>query len=237
MLGFHVLCTGDTGTGKSVSIKNKLLFGMPSNFNSMSLNFSAQTSANQTQDLIDSKLDKRRKGVIGPPLGMTTIIFVDDLNMPAKEEYGAQPPIEILRQWMDHRGWYDRKENEFRRLVDIQFCAAMGPPGGGRTKITQRYVRHFNLINFVNFSNESLSRVFGTILDWRLNQGFSNPIKQSSTQAVQATLNIYNTIAASLLPTPAKSHYTFNLRDLSKVFQGILMGDANFRWAVSSLEA
>eukprot|EP00599_Poterioochromonas_sp_BG-1_P008225 CAMPEP_0173135378 /NCGR_PEP_ID=MMETSP1105-20130129/1860_1 /TAXON_ID=2985 /ORGANISM="Ochromonas sp., Strain BG-1" /LENGTH=4194 /DNA_ID=CAMNT_0014047373 /DNA_START=78 /DNA_END=12662 /DNA_ORIENTATION=- len=225
--GYHVLCTGDTGTGKSVSIKNKLLSGMPSNFNSIALNFSAQTSANQTQDLIDSKLDKRRKGVIGPPLGMTTIVFVDDLNMPAKEEYGAQPPIEILRQWMDHRGWYDRKENEFRRLVDIQFCAAMGPPGGGRTRITQRYVRHFNLINFVNFSNESLARVFGTILDWRLNQGFSNNIKGLSASTIQATLNVYNTIAASLLPTPAKSHYTFNLRDLSKVFQGILTGDVN----------
>ncbi|RYG70357.1 hypothetical protein EON64_00405, partial [archaeon] len=225
--GFHVLCTGDTGTGKSVSIKNKLLSGMPSHFNSISLTFSAQTSANQTQDLIDSKLDKRRKGVIGPPLGMTTVIFVDDLNMPAKEEYGAQPPIEILRQWMDHRGWYDRKENEFRRLVDIQFCAAMGPPGGGRTRITQRYVRHFNMINFVNFSDESLARVFGTILDWRLNQGFANPVKQLSSAAVQATLTIYNTISASLLPTPAKSHYTFNLRDLSKVFQGVLMGDVN----------
>jgi dynein heavy chain len=225
--GYHVICTGDTGTGKSVSIRNKLLSGMPATFNSISLNFSAQTSANQTQDLIDSKLDKRRKGVLGPPLGMTTIVFVDDLNMPAKEEYGAQPPIEILRQWMDHRGWYDRKENEFRRLVDIQFCAAMGPPGGGRTRITQRYIRHFNLINFVNFSNESLARVFGTILDWRLIQGYANPVKQLASAAVQATLMIYNTIAASLLPTPAKSHYTFNLRDLSKVFQGMLMSDPN----------
>lgn len=224
--GLHVLCTGDTGTGKSVSIKNKLLSGMPPSFSSISINFSAQTTANQTQDMIDCRLDKRRKGVIGPPLGMIAVVFLDDLNMPAKEEYGAQPPIEILRQWMDHQGWYDRKENEFKRLVDVQFCAAMGPPGGGRTRITQRYVRHFNLINFVNFSDESLARVFGTILDWRLSQGFAASVKQISTSVVQATISIYNTIATSLLPTPAKSHYTFNLRDLSKVFQGVLLGNS-----------
>ena len=96
----------------------------------------------------------------------------------------------------------------------------MGPPGGGRTRITQRYIRHFNLINFVNFSDESLSRVFGTILDWKLSQGFANPVKQLSVNTVQATIDIYNSIASNLLPTPAKSHYTFNLRDLSKVFQG-----------------
>lgn len=224
--GYHVMCTGDTGTGKSVSVKTKLLGGMPERFNSISLNFSAQTSANQTQDLIDAKLDKRRKGVLGPPLGMTTVVFVDDLNMPAKEEYGAQPPIEILRQWMDHQGWYDRKENTFRQLVDIQFCAAMGPPGGGRTKITQRYIRHFNVLNFINFNDESLARVFGTILDWRLSQGFPGPVKQLSAQTVSATIDVYNSIAANLLPTPAKSHYTFNLRDLSKVFQGVLMGSS-----------
>lgn len=217
---FHVLCTGDTGTGKSVSIKKKILSMMNDSFSSIFMNFSAQTSANQTQDIIESKLDKRRKGVLGPPLGLSCIIFVDDLNMPAKETYGAQPPIELLRQWMGHGGWYNRKDNTFTQLVDIQFISAMGPPGGGRTKITQRYIRYFNLVNFVPFDNDSLKTIFAKITDWFV-MNFPGAVKQLGGAVINATIDIYNMISSSLLPTPAKSHYTFNLRDLSKVFQGI----------------
>ena len=40
---------------------------------------------------------------------------------------------------------------------------------------------------------------------------------------VAATIEVYNSISAELLPTPSKFYYTFNLRDISKVFQGLLM--------------
>jgi len=50
-------------------------------------------------------------------------------------------------------------------------------------------------------------------------------ISEISTNVVDSCILVYQTIMRQLLPTPAKSHYTFNLRDLSKIFQGILMFD------------
>lgn len=59
-------------------------------------------------------------GVYGPPPEQNFVIFIDDLSMPQKEVFGAQPPIEILRQAADQKVWYDRKEIVPIELVDIQ---------------------------------------------------------------------------------------------------------------------
>ncbi|XP_078270493.1 dynein axonemal heavy chain 1 [Rhinoraja longicauda] len=220
-----VLCIGPTGTGKTIVISDKLLKKMHPDYISHFLIFSARTSANQTQDFIDSKLDKRRKGVYGPPLGKYFVFFIDDLNMPALETYGAQPPIEILRQWMDHKGWYDRKLiGRFKQLMDINFICAMGPPGGGRNQITARFSRHFNYLSFIEMNDNSKVKIFSTILNsWLTN---AEEVNNLNMPLVIATIEVYSTIISQLLPTPAKSHYTFNLRDLSKVFQGILMAES-----------
>ncbi|KAI7795154.1 dynein axonemal heavy chain 1 [Triplophysa rosa] len=220
-----VLCIGPTGTGKTLTMSDKLLKNMPAEYITHFLMFSARTSANQTQDYIDSKLDRRRKGVFGPPLGKYFIFFIDDLNMPMLETYGAQPPIELLRQWMDHGGWYDRKQiGTFKNLVDINFACAMGPPGGGRNPITQRFTRHFNFLSFTEMEDASKRKIFSTILrNWMEKSPEIQPLNEP---LVNATIQVYSTITSALLPTPAKSHYTFNLRDLSKVFQGILMAEA-----------
>ena len=50
-----------------------------------------------------------------------------------------------------------------------------------------------------------------------------NDVKSMAGPLVKGTIAVYNRISAELLPTPAKSHYTFNLRDVSKTFQGLLM--------------
>ena len=121
---------------------------------------------------------------------------------------------------MDHKGWYDRKEKTKREIVDIMFLSAMGPPGGGRSVITNRLVRHFNLITYTLLEESDITMIYSKILTAYL-RFYVEPIKAQVSQFVSASISLYNFVERTLLPTPDRSHYTFNLRDLAHVFEGL----------------
>nr|CAH7756356.1 unnamed protein product [Callosobruchus chinensis] len=221
-----VFLTGDTGVGKSVVAKDVLLrLGKTKLFVPGTMNFSAQTSSFRTQEIVELKLEKKKKTLLGAPLGKKVIIFVDDVNMPKLETYGAQPPIELLRQFLDYGGLYDREKLFWKEIRDVVISVACAPPGGGRNPLTPRFVRHFGMLLIPPPNEFSMKAIFKAILKGFLFD-FSNDVRDLGDYMVNAAVEIYDRIAKDLLPTPAKSHYVFNLRDLSKCIQGITQADS-----------
>eukprot|EP00397_Hematodinium_sp_SG-2012_P000063 GEMP01000063.1.p1 GENE.GEMP01000063.1~~GEMP01000063.1.p1 ORF type:complete len:2825 (+),score=742.06 GEMP01000063.1:2672-11146(+) len=217
----HFLCVGNTGTGKTVAI-SQVLSTLNETWTTLNINFSAQSSSGKTQDIIEGKLEKRIKNKFGPPGNKRMVCFVDDLNMPLKDTFGSQPPLELLRQWVDYESWYDRLKQQLRIVLDVQLAAGMGPPGGGRAVISRRLQSRFNLINFTDPADVQVRRIFLTLANHKLGD-LREEIKLLAEPLVTSTISLYNLMGERLLPTPAKCHYLFNLRDVSRVFQGIYL--------------
>jgi dynein heavy chain len=227
----NVFFTGVTGTGKTVIVSDLINRMKPDEeeggaaLHDISLNFSAQTVSLQIQQTIEGKLEKKKKTLLGPPGGKKILcIFVDDVNMPAVEEYGAQPPIELLRQIVGEGGMYDRQKLFWRDIDKLSMVLAAAPPGGGRNDITMRFSSQFHVMCIPSAAEAVLESIFKTMLSGFLAaHRFPSSVQDLCVNTVKATIEVYNAVAENLRPTPAKFHYTFNLRDVSKVFQGVMM--------------
>jgi dynein heavy chain len=146
-------------------------------------------------------------------------VMIDDINMPLVEEYGAQPPIELLRLIADKKGFYDRKDWTWKRIVNTVLVACSAPPEGGRNNITTRFTRHFNILNLPQPSYDVLQKIFESMLKGFFEtNGFPDVVRLSVGGIVAGTIDMYQDIIKEMKPIPAKFHYTFNLRDVSKVF-------------------
>ncbi|KAG9346625.1 hypothetical protein JZ751_006936 [Albula glossodonta] len=217
---YPVLLVGPVGTGKT-SVAQNVLQGLDSSkWAMLTINMSSQA-------IIESRVEKRTKGVFFPIGGKRMLAFLDDLNMPALDDFGSQPPLELLRLWIDYGFWYDRQKQTVKCIKDMFLMAAMGPPGGGRTHISDRLQSRFNLINMTFPTESQIKRIYGTMINQKL-QDFAEEVKPIGSVLTQATLELYYAVIARFLPTPAKIHYLFNLRDISKVFQGLLRAHKDY---------
>jgi len=86
----NILLIGPTGCGKSWLSREVLFKQMTmiaSRYKSFSMVFSNNTTAEKTQHFIDSRLEKRKKGIYGPPYSQKYLFFIDDLMMPFRDNY------------------------------------------------------------------------------------------------------------------------------------------------------
>ena len=106
----QVLLVGQSGVGKTVLVEGMLREQDPLTL-TFTVNFSAGTLSKGCQEIIESNYDRRAKNKFKPKNSkIKAVCFIDDMNMPRADTYGFQPPIELLRQWIDYGYWYDKQK-------------------------------------------------------------------------------------------------------------------------------
>ncbi|KAM5237710.1 dynein axonemal heavy chain 10 [Ctenodactylus gundi] len=218
-----VIFVGESGTSKTATTQNFLRnLNKETNIVVM-VSFSSRTTSLDIQRNLEANVEKRTKDTYGPPMGKRLLVFMDDMNMPKVDEYGTQQPIALLRLLLEKGFLYDRgKELNCKSLRDLGFLAAMGKAGGGRNEVDPRFMSLFSVFNVPFPSEQSLHLIYFSILRGHTST-FHESIVAVSSKLTFCTLVLYKTIVQDLPPTPSKFHYIFNLRDLSRVFNGLVL--------------
>tara|TARA_B110000971_G_scaffold138153_1_gene141273 strand:- start:167 stop:3592 length:3426 start_codon:yes stop_codon:yes gene_type:complete len=224
----QALFVGGPGTAKTTAIK-QFMGGFDSDvLGQKAITFSSLTTPQTFQNAVEASVEKRQGKTYGPPGGKKMILFIDDVSMPMMNEWGDQVTNEAVRQLLEQGGMYSLEKpiGDMKMIVDCQYLAAMNTPGGGKNDIPNRLKRHFAIFNVPLPSVAAINNIFGQLVAGRFaSDVFTPELCACAEKLVPLTVELWNQVQHKMLPTPAKFHYLFNMRELSKVFQGVILAE------------
>ncbi|OHT16390.1 Dynein heavy chain family protein [Tritrichomonas foetus] len=164
----------------------------------------------------------KHQGAFGPLPNQHLVFLLDSIGSVKPEIYGAQPPLELIRQFFDYGGWFNTAQVEFMNIVNTTLCATMGVPGGGLFDVPQRLLHHFFLLHSPKYPDSSLLDIMNGLFQMQLSR-YHPSVKDLIKPAIMSTLSMYDQCVTNLLPIPSKLHYVFSLRNIVRVLKGITL--------------
>ncbi|KAM6908082.1 dynein axonemal heavy chain 2-like [Lycodopsis pacificus] len=145
-------------------------------------------------------------------------------------DLGWKPSVQ---SWLDKRP--EAEVNHLKRLFEKYIESTLNFKKRHCTELTPitelngvtSLCRLYDSLATSSNGESQIRQIYSTMINQKL-EGFKEEVKPIGEVLTQATLELYYAVTARFLPTPAKSHYLFNLRDISKVFQGLLRAHPDF---------
>lgn len=224
MMHMNMLLVGASGMGKTALVE-EMLHQLPKDYSKARYQINYISDSQTVQSLLEGGLEKKAGKNFGPINSKYLVFFLDDMNIAAVDPFEAQSGLELIRQVLDYKHWYDREKYTLKILNSTQVIAAMNP-ARGNNMVSDRLLRHF-FVYCKEYPAESLNSILSSTLRSHLESFFQLMLVDDAflQKLVLSTVEIHTKVIALFHKGIETFHYDFDLRHQLALLDGIKLAD------------